>query len=125
MLASVRWRRTTGKNHRGRVDRKTTRQRAEAAEGALLVRAKELIAPSDRRIHRLLALRKIASADRREQGIVRESAKQILNGQHFDPRSRQFDRERQCIEPSTNRGHGRAVHERKAKVGLHVSNPLY
>ena len=119
------WSLPTGKDHRGRIDRKTTRQRAETAECALLVRAEELITPSDRRVHRLLALREIAWAGRREQDIMRESAKQLLNRQHLDPGSRQFERERQCIEPPANRCHGRTVRGREAKVGLHVLYPLH
>ena len=86
---------------------------------------KQLITPGDRRIHRLLAFGKIAWADRREQDIMRESAKQILSGQHFDPRRRQLERERQCIEPPANRRHGRAVRGREAKVGLHVSHAFH
>ena len=62
---------TTGKDRRGCLDRKTTRQRAETAERALLVRGQELIAPGDRRIHRLLAFGEIARAGGREQDIVR------------------------------------------------------
>ena len=68
----------TGKDRRGGVDRKATRQRAEAAEGALLVRVEQLIAPGDRRIHRLLAFGEIARADGREQDVVLEPAEQIL-----------------------------------------------
>ena len=69
---------TTGKNRRGCVDRKPARQRAEAAEGALLGGAKQLITPGDGRIHRLLAFGEIARPDGREQHIVLESAEQIL-----------------------------------------------
>ena len=116
---------TTGKDRRGCLDRKATRQRAETAEHALLVRAEQLITPGDRRIDRLLAFGEIARADGREQDIVRESAKQILRRQHFDPRGRQLERERQGIEPSTNRRHGGAVRGREAKVRLHVPHPFH
>src|SRR4029077_11762912 len=103
----------------------TTGQRAEAAEGALLFWAQKSIAPGDRGIHRLLALGKIASAGRREQDIMRESAKQLLSGQHFDPRSRQFERERQRVETPANRCHGLSVRGRETKLWLHVSNPIH
>ena len=56
---------------------------------------------------------------------MREPAEQILGRQHFDPRRRQLEGERQRIEPSTNRRHGRAVRGREAKVGLHVPHPLH
>src|SRR5207237_239744 len=45
---------TTGKDRRGRVNRKQTGQSAEAAEGALLLRVEQLITPGDRCVHRLL-----------------------------------------------------------------------
>ena len=116
---------TTRKDRRGRLDRKPPRQRAETTKHALFVRAKQLIAPGDRRIDRLLAFGEIPRADSREQDIVRESAKQILGGQHFDPRGRKLERERQGIEPSTNRRHGGAVRGREAKVRLHVPHTLH
>ncbi len=94
---------TTGKDRRGGLDRKASRQHAETAESALLVGVEELITPGDRRIHRLLAFGQIARSGGREQDIVRESAEQILGRQHFDPRRRELERERQCIEPSTDR----------------------
>jgi hypothetical protein len=55
-------------------DRKPPRQYAETPEDALLVRAKQLITPRDRRIHRPLALGEIARPDSREQDVVVESA---------------------------------------------------
>ena len=58
----------------GCFDRKPARQHAETAEYALLVRAKQLITPGDRRIHRLLALGEIARPDGREQDVMLESA---------------------------------------------------
>ena len=88
-------------------------------------RGQELITPGDRRIHRLLAFGEIARADGREQDVVLESAEQILGRQHFDPRGRELEGERQGIEPSTNRRHGGAVRGREAKVRLHVPNPLH
>ena len=116
---------TTGKDRRGGLDRKTARQRAETTERALLVRVKQLITPGDRRIDRLLAFGEIAWADGREQDIVAESAEQILGRQHFDPRSRKLEGERQCIEPSANRRHGGAVRGREAKARLHVANAFH
>ena len=59
-MVAGRSRLTTGKDRRGRVDRKQARQRAETAEGALLVRVQQLITPGDCRIHRLLTFGKIA-----------------------------------------------------------------
>ena len=44
-----------------------------------------------------MTLWEIAWADRRKQDIMRESAEQIVNGQRFDPRSRQFERKRQRV----------------------------
>ena len=80
----------------GRFDRKPTRQRAEPAEHALLVRSKQLTAPRDRRIHRLLPLGKIPRADggSRQQNILIEPAEQILRSQRFQPRRGEFDGER-------------------------------
>ncbi len=92
-------------------------------ERMLLVRAKELIAPGDRRIHRLLAFGQIARAGGREQNVVPQSAEQILGRQHFHPRGCELERERQGIQPATNRRHGGAVRGREAKVRLHVPNP--
>ena len=60
-----------GKDRRGCLDRKPTRQRAETAEHPLLVRGQQLITPGDRRIDRLLAFGQIARAGGREQDIVR------------------------------------------------------
>ena len=87
----------------------TPRQHAQTAEHALLVRGQQLITPSDSRIDCLLAFGEIARAGGREKDIVHESAEQVLGGQHFDPRCRQLERERQCVEPSTNRAHRGAV----------------
>jgi hypothetical protein len=67
----------------------------------------------------------IAWADTREQDIVRKSAKQIFHREHFDPGGRKLERQRQSIEPSTDRGHGGAVRGREAKVGLHVPHPVH
>ena len=63
--------------------------------------------PGHRRVHRLLTLGEIACADGAEQAIVLETAAQIVERQRFDPRGRQFERERQPIEASTNHRHGR------------------
>jgi hypothetical protein len=65
-----------------------------------------------------LALGEIAWADGREQDVVLESAQQALRRQYLDPRGRQFERERQCIEPATNRKHRRAVRGRETKITL-------
>jgi hypothetical protein len=89
------------------------------------VRGEQLVTPSDRRIHRLLALGEIAWPDGREQDVVPEAAEEILSRQDFDPWGRQLEGERQGIEPSTNRRHGRAVRGCEAKVRLHVSNPFH
>jgi hypothetical protein len=67
----------------------------------------------------------IAPSGGREQDIVHESAEQILGRQHFDPRGRQFQRERQRIEPPANRGHRGAIRLREAKVWLHVPSPFH
>ena len=116
---------TTGKNCGSRVDRKQTWQRAEAAEGALLGRGKELITPSNGRIHRLLAFREVARTDRREQDVVLERMEQVLRREHFDPWGRELEREWQRIEPMADLGHSGAVRRGQAKVGLHVPNPLH
>ena len=116
---------TTRNDSRGCLNRKAARQRAEAAEHALLVRAKQLVTPGDGRIHRLLPFGQIAWADSREQDIVRKSAKQIFRSEHFDPGGRKLERERQGIEPTTDRRHGGAVPGREAKGGLHVPHPLH
>ena len=117
--------RTAGKDRRGRVDWEQAGQRPEAAEGALFVRVEQLITPGDGRIHRLLAGGKIARAGGREQDVVLEPAEQTLGGQHFDPRRCELERERQCIEPLANRGHGHAVRGREAEVGLHIPNAFH
>ena len=54
---------TTREDGRRGLHRKATRQSAETTERVTFVRTKQLIAPRDRRIHRLLALREIARAD--------------------------------------------------------------
>ena len=54
-----------------------------------------------------------------------ESAEQILGRQHFHPRGRELEGERQCVEPPTNRRHGGAVRGRESKVRLHVPNPFH
>src|SRR4029453_7131374 len=91
-----------------RVNRKETRQHAEATEGTLLLGVKELITPGDRRIQRLLTFRN-TRAESGKQTVAFELTEQIVKCQHFDPRRRQFERERQSIEPSTHGDHRRSV----------------
>jgi hypothetical protein len=67
----------------------------------------------------------IAPSGGREQDIVHESAEQILGRQHFDPCGRQFQRERQRIEPPANRADRGAVCSRQAKVRLRVPSPFH
>jgi hypothetical protein len=116
---------TAAQDCSGRLDRKSTRQSAETAKQPLLTWSQQLIAPGDRRIHGLLAFGEIARADGREQDVVHEAVEQILDGQHFDPRGRKLEGERQGIEPSTDGRDGGAVRGRQAKVRLHVPHPLH
>jgi len=76
------------------------------------------------RVHRLLPLREIAPAGSREQDIACEPSPQIFGGQHFQPRCRKLEGERQGIEPSTNLHHGRAVRRCQVKVRLDVPHAL-
>ena len=48
---------------------------------------------------------------------MRESAEQPFGRQHFDPRRRELERERQRIEPPTNRRHGGTVRGVRRKSG--------
>jgi hypothetical protein len=85
----------------------------------------QLITPGDRRIDRLLASGQIAQARGREQDIVRQSAEQILRGEHFDPRGGELECQRQRIKPSTDGGYRGSVRRCETKVRLHVPNPFH
>ena len=112
--------RGTGEDGRGRLDRKTARQRAEATEQLLLVRCEQLIAPGHRGVHGLLALGEIARANRRKQRVLREPSKQIVGGQHLEPRRRELERERERVEAPADRGDGSGVGRCQLKIRAHV-----
>jgi hypothetical protein len=115
----------TANNGLGCLDRKAARERTKPTEHSLLVRRQQLIAPRDRRIHRLLAFGKVAQTEAREQQVLSKPAEQIVGAQHFHPRSRELEGERQRIEPSTNRGHRRTVSPCEVKFRLHVPDAFH
>ena len=84
-----------------------------------------MIAPADRRIHRLLAFRKVARTRRREQHVVLEAAQQIFDGQDLDPARRQFERERQRIQTPADCGHGCGVCRTQPEVRLDVPDSFH
>ena len=67
----------------------------------------------------------IARAGGREQDVMLESTEQIFGREHFHPRGRQLQGERQRIEPSANRCHGGTVRRGEAKVRSDVPNALH
>jgi hypothetical protein len=75
----------TIENGCGRVDGKQAWQYAEAAKGALVDGVKELVAPRDRCIHRLLPVGKVARGAARRHRVVLQSAEQTIGRQHLDP----------------------------------------
>ncbi len=115
---------TSSKDVRHGVDREQSRQCAQAAEGALLFRIEQPVTPGDGRVHRLLALGKIARSGCRQQDVLREAAEQVPWRQHFDPRRGQFECKRQGIELATDGGNGRTVRGCESKVGTHVAHPF-
>jgi hypothetical protein len=90
----------------------------------LFLRVEQLVTPGDGPIDRLLTLWQVACADAREKDVVLEPMEQVIRRQYLHPGCGQFERERQCIEPSADRDDGAAVARGQPKGGLERPDPF-
>jgi hypothetical protein len=100
------------------VERATADEYAEPREEGLLLRAEQAVAPLDGVAQRLLAIGQITCAALEEIQVVRQAREQRLRREEADSRGRQFNRERQPIQPATDLGDRGGVLSRNVKVGL-------
>jgi hypothetical protein len=64
-----------------------------------------------------LARRQVAGTTGQYGEAIRQPGEQRLRGQGLQPRCRQFQRERQPVEPPANLDHGERILRREREVG--------
>jgi len=89
------------------LDREAATEDAQAQEQLLLERAKQLEAPRDRRLERLLPGRRVARSGQGQP--VAQAREQLLGAQQTESRCGQLDRERHPFETAADLGDDRRV----------------
>ena len=93
----------------GGLQRPSAGKHGEPAKERLLGWPEQLVAPGDRRPHRLLPLRQVPGAADQQRHQVIEASQQLGQAQDADPGGNQFQCQRQPVQTPANRRHDRGV----------------
>ena len=107
-----------------RLQPRAAREDRQAPEERLLRRREQPIAPGDRLPQRPLPVRQVARAARQQSEPLVEPGEQGGGRQRRDPRRRQFDRQRQAVQPGADRRHRRRVLVGEREVRARRLRPL-
>ncbi len=102
-----------------RLQREATGEDGEACEDGLLLRIEEIEAPIDQRAQRLLAREVGAGSARQEPEAIGEPLGDRLDGERAHARGREFESERDAVEPPTDFDECRRVLEGQGESRLH------
>ena len=95
--------------------------RAERPERRLLGRGEQVVAPGERRLHRLLPGRPAPRAAGQQPEGVSEPGGDLVDLEHAQPRGRELDRQRDAVQPGADLRHRRRV--RRGQRELRVDRP--
>jgi hypothetical protein len=99
------------------VEGKAANEDGEAAKQRLLRRGEEVVAPSNRPLHRLQARRVAAGAASEKRQAPVEPGQQLLRRENISQGGCQFDREWQPVEPTADLRNRRRAFVRQGEFG--------
>ena len=114
-----------GNHGANRGERGFAQEHRHPGEQRLFHIAEQAVAPFDQSVERLLARQGGAATAGQETEALIKAASELIDGQHFEPRHRQLDRQGDAIEPAADRRDGSGIGIGESEPAAERVRPLH